>query len=189
MKKSIWAILCILFLGFLPPSVSSAQVLTSEDAKSNNPPPSINRGSTNLYHEKTDTVEVFNTEGRAFAITSDDINLMAKVVYKESNAEPYEGKVAVASVILNRLKNNEFPKSIDGVIKQKYAFSCVIDGQIDAEPNKTCYDAVYAALGGNDPTANALYFYNPKLSKSTWMDAIKKYNVKPIGNHVFFIAH
>jgi N-acetylmuramoyl-L-alanine amidase len=189
MKKSIWAVLCILFLGMLPPSVSNAQVLNNNTSNTIRSSPPINRGSTNLYKGKSDSVEVFNNAGRAFTITNQDIDLMAKVVYKESNAEPYEGKVAVASVILNRLKNNEFPKSIDGVIMQKYAFSCVVDGRIDASPNKSCYDAVYDALNGKDPTSNALYFYNPQLSSSSWMNTIKKHNVKPIGKHVFFIAY
>ncbi|SMC29247.1 N-acetylmuramoyl-L-alanine amidase [Clostridium acidisoli DSM 12555] len=190
MKKFIWAVLCISFLGMLPPSISNAQVLSKNVTYNNGgSPPYVNRGSTNLYKQNSDTVEVFNHDGRAFTITNQDIDLMAKVVYKESNAEPYEGKVAVASVILNRLKNNQFPKSIDGVVKQRYAFSCVVDGRIDAAPNKSCYDAVYDALNGKDPTSSALFFYNPKTSSSTWMDTIKKYNVKPIGNHVFFVAY
>lgn len=182
MKKNVWAILLGVLLCILPASVANAK--TSSKA-----PASINRGYTNLYKEGSDTVEVFNSSGRAFTITNADINLMAKVVCKESNGEPYEGKVAVASVILNRLKSNEFPKSIDGVVNQKYAFSCVIDGRIDASPDKACYDAVYDALKGNDPTSSALFFYNPKISSSTWMNNIKKYNIKSIGNHVFFIAY
>ncbi|WP_010239000.1 cell wall hydrolase [Clostridium arbusti] len=188
MKKSIWAIVFIVLLGLLPSCIVNAQ--TIEPSNDNKPSRnSANRGARNLYNEKSDSVEVFNSDGRTFTVTREDIDLMAKVVYAESNAEPYEGKVAVASVILNRLRNKSFPKSVNDVIKQKYAFSCVINGNINANPNKDCYNAVFDALDGNDPTTNALFFYNPKTARSSWMLNIKKSNVKPIGNHTFFVVN
>ncbi|MDD3224082.1 MAG: cell wall hydrolase [Clostridium sp.] len=187
MKKFIWAILCLCFVFFeLSPKITVNAVAINCNTLASSP--RVENKPVKLYKEKSDTVAVFNSNGTPLNVTSNDVDLMAKVVYKESNAEPYEGKIAVASVILNRLKNREFPKSVDGVVKQRYAFSCVIDGKIDAAPNKSCYDAVYDALNGKDPTSNALYFYNPKLSSSGWMNTVKKYNVKFIGNHVFFIA-
>ncbi|MFT8315967.1 MAG: cell wall hydrolase [Clostridium sp.] len=186
MKKSIWAIVFILFLGLLPSCIVSAKTIPPSNNTSTS---NANRGARNLYNEKSSSVEVFNAEGRTFTVTKEDIDLMAKVVYAESNAEPYEGKVAVASVILNRLRDKGFPKSINDVIKQKYAFSCVIDGNINAAPNQDCYNAVFDALNGKDPTTNALYFYNPKTARSSWMINIKKINVKPIGNHTFFAVN
>jgi N-acetylmuramoyl-L-alanine amidase len=74
-----------------------------------------------------------------------DIYLMAQTVYAESRGEPYEGKVAVASVILNRVRTPGFPKTISGVILQKDAFSCVINGKINNEPDESSYLAVLEA--------------------------------------------
>lgn len=113
---------------------------------------------------------------------------MAKVVYAESNSEPFEGQVAVASVILNRLKYPEFPKTVQGVIKQKGAFSCVQNGAINVTPNKNSYTAVSQALKGVDPTGKSTFFYNPKIATSQWMKNINKRNIKYIGNHVFFMV-
>ncbi|MBU5485088.1 cell wall hydrolase [Clostridium sp. MSJ-11] len=141
-----------------------------------------------LFREQGRTVQVLSYDNKQLHVTDNDIHLMAKVVHAESVGEPYEGKVAVASVILNRLKNPAFPKSIEGVIKQPRAFSCVINGEIKAEPNEHCYRAVIDALSGKDPTNNSLFFYNPKIATSTWMKNVEKDNVKSIGNHVFFIA-
>ncbi|WP_407929270.1 cell wall hydrolase [Clostridium hydrogenum] len=145
--------------------------------------------SKNLYDEKVDAVQVFNYSGKPIYVTNKDVDLMAQVVYAESCSEPYEGKVAVASVILNRLQNPKFPKSVNEVVTQRYAFSCVRDGKISVTPTKDCYTAVFDALEGKDPTSKATYFYNPKISTSTWMNNIAKYNVKNIGHHVFFIAN
>jgi N-acetylmuramoyl-L-alanine amidase len=142
-----------------------------------------------LYEEQISTVQVFSINNKTIPITDDDIYLMAQIVYAESRSEPYDGKVAVASVILNRLKSPAFPKSVEEVIKQKAAFSCLRNGEIDVVPDKISYQAVLDALKGKDPTNNAVFFYNPKIATSTWMKQVSKKNVKPIGNHVFFVVN
>lgn len=143
---------------------------------------------SDLFKQQTNTVQVLSHLGGNIYISDKDVNLMAKVVYAESKGEPYEGKVAVASVILNRVKDPSFPKSIEGVIKQPSAFSCVRNGEITVTPDESCYKAVMEALNGKDPTGEALFFYNPKIATSAWMKNIEKENLKAIGNHVFFIA-
>lgn len=130
--------------------------------------------------------EVFTLDDYSYNLTKEDFDLMTKVVYAESNAEPYEGKVAVASVILNRLVNSKFPNTIEGVIKQKNAFSCVINGNIDVTPNEEASIAVIEAIRGNDPTNDALFFYNPEIATSKWMHTVPKANIISIGKHVFF---
>ncbi|GAA0716299.1 hypothetical protein GCM10008905_00570 [Clostridium malenominatum] len=145
-------------------------------------------GEKDLFMEQGKTVQVLSYDNRTFHVTDKDIHLMAKVVHAESAGEPYEGKVAVASVILNRLKDPSFPKSVEGVVKQPWAFSCVINGEIKVNPDEHSYKAVIEALNGKDPTNKALFFYNPKIATSTWMKNIEKNNVRSIGNHVFFIA-
>lgn len=139
--------------------------------------------------EESQVITVFNARGRNINVTNEDVHLMAQIVYAESCAEPYEGKVAVASVILNRLKDGKFPDNIQGVIKQKSAFSCVRNGVINVTPDENSYRAVMDALHGKDPTGNAVFFYNPKIATCSWMKNIDKQNSKVIGNHVFFIVN
>lgn len=141
-----------------------------------------------LFNQQDEVVQVFNFNNKTIPITQGDIHLMAKVVYAESNCEPFEGKVAVASVILNRLKYPEFPKTVDGVVRQKGAFSCVRNGDINVVPDESSYKAVLQALKGADPTEKAVFFYNPKIATSPWMKNVGKEHIKTIGNHVFFIA-
>lgn len=142
-----------------------------------------------LYKEQIEAIQVLSYNDKTIYVTDSDVYLMAQIVYAESRSEPYEGKVAVASVILNRLQDPSFPKSIEGVIKQKNAFSCVVNGQIDVIPDKASYDAVLEALKGKDPTDKAVFYYNPKIATSIWMKNIEKSNIKPIGNHVFFVVN
>lgn len=117
--------------------------------------------------------------------SSSDLNLLAHCVYAEARGEPYIGQVAVAAVILNRVKSASFPNTIAGVIYQPYAFSSVSDGQINLTPNDTAYKAAQDALNGWDPTYGCLYFYNASTSTSKWIYSRK--TVVTYGNHIFAI--
>lgn len=113
------------------------------------------------------------------------IELLAKLVYAEARGEPYRGQVAVAAVVMNRVKSSEFPNTISGVIYQKGQFSCVTDGQINLMVPKdaSAYKAAQEAINGVDPTSGCIFFYNPKTTKSKWLYTRK--TVITIGNHAF----
>jgi len=115
--------------------------------------------------------------------SSSDLYLLAKCVYAEARGETYEGQVAVAAVILNRVKSPDFPNTISGVIYQPWAFTAVNDGQINLEPNQTAYNAARDAMNGWDPTYGCLYYYNPSTATSKWIYSRQK--VVTIGKHVF----
>ncbi len=117
--------------------------------------------------------------------SNNDLYLLAKCVYAEARGESYVGQVAVAAVILNRVKSSEFPNTIAGVIYQPWAFTAVNDGQINLEPNQTAYNAARDALNGWDPTYGALFYYNPATATNKWIWS-KKTTVT-IGKHVFAI--
>jgi len=155
---------------------------------------SFNSEIKDLYNEQLEAVAVFKQSNDSIYISDSDIYLMSQVVYAESCGESDSGKLAVASVILNRASDIHFPKSISGVINQKNAFSCVKNGKVihngktNVIPDSACYTAVLNALKGKDPTYNAVFYYNPQISTSQWMKGIKKANLKTIGNHVFFVV-
>ncbi len=146
----------------------------------------INDDSSNLYKEQEEVVQVFNSGNKKIYITNKDIFLMSQIVYAESKGEPYDGKVAVASVILNRVKHPSFPKTIEGVVKERNAFSCIKNGEINVNPDSDCQNAVLDAIKGVDPSNSAVFFYNPKTATSKWMKDVEKINITSIGNHVFF---
>lgn len=115
--------------------------------------------------------------------TERDLQLMANAVYGEARGEPYEGQVAVAAVILNRLESPDFPNTISGIIFQPLAFTAVADGQIWLEPNERAKEAVIDAMNGWDPSENALYYFNPKTATSKWIWS--RPQIKQIGEHIF----
>ncbi|RXT05179.1 cell wall hydrolase [Ammoniphilus sp. CFH 90114] len=117
-----------------------------------------------------------------------DLQWLARIIHAEAKGEQMLGKVAVGAVVLNRVKHEEFPKSIYKVIHQKnkkgkYQFQPVANGKIHNQPDQDSIEAAKLAMKGNDPTNGALFFYNPKLSRSNWMANLPK--KAQIGNHIF----
>lgn len=115
--------------------------------------------------------------------SQNDIKLMANAVYGEARGEPYEGQVAVAAVILNRVKSATFPNTVSGVIFEPRAFTAVADGQIWLTPNDQAEKAVLDAINGWDPTGNAEYYFNPDTATSGWIWT--RAQIKKIGKHIF----
>lgn len=116
---------------------------------------------------------------------SNDLWLLAKIVYSEARGEPYSGQVAVAAVVLNRVKNPNFPNTIAGVIYQPWAFTALHDGQFNLEPNATAYQAAKDALNGWDPTYGSIYYYNARTATSSWI--FSRRTTVVIGRHTFAV--
>lgn len=115
--------------------------------------------------------------------SQNDIQLMAQAVYGEARGEPYEGQVAVAAVILNRIQSPIFPNTVSGVIFEPLAFTAVADGQFYMEPDETAREAVMDAINGWDPSGEAIYYFNPDTATSSWIWS--RPQIKRIGKHVF----
>lgn len=112
-----------------------------------------------------------------------DLNLLSKLVYAEARGEPYNGMVAVAAIVLNRVSSSKFPNSIAGVIYQSGAFTCVSDGQINLEANEQAKKAAQDAINGWDPTSGCIYYFNPNTATSSWIWS--RPQVITIGKHIF----
>ncbi|KHF40360.1 cell wall hydrolase [Halalkalibacter okhensis] len=115
--------------------------------------------------------------------SENDIRIMAQAVYGEARGEPYVGQVAVAAVIINRINSPTFPNTASGVIFEPRAFTAVADGQIYMEPNETARRAVLDAINGQDPSGNAMYYFNPDTATSGWIWT--RPQIKRIGKHIF----
>ena len=119
----------------------------------------------------TATLKAMGISSKSSATSNNqsNLNLLARAIYGEARGEPYEGMVAVAAVILNRVRSSNFPSSVAGVIYQPGAFTAVDDGQINLEPNQTAYRAAQDALNGWDPSGGALYYFNPNTATNKWI--------------------
>lgn len=120
-----------------------------------------------------------DTSGVVYVPENSDVYLLGAIIQCESDGEPYEGKLAVGSVVMNRVKSSYFPNTIAGVIYQSGQFSPVASGRLayclETGVNSTCLQAAQEVLNGNI-TLGSLYFrVNNGIIQGT-----------VIGNHVFY---
>lgn len=100
--------------------------------------------------------------GSAVSADSGDLAMLAALIECEAGGESYTGKVAVGAVVLNRVRSGSFPNDIAGVIYQSGQFSPVTSGKFQSVLSRgarsDCYEAAAAALAGENPVGNCLYF-------------------------------
>lgn len=122
------------------------------------------------------------------SVSESEKDLLARLVRAEAQGEPYAGKVAVATVVLNRVDHPGFPNTVHDVIYERtstghYAFTPVANGQINKPADAESIRAVNEALAFRGQGSGSLYFYNPKTATNQW---IKSRPITVIiGNHVF----
>lgn len=114
---------------------------------------------------------------------SDEAYLLACMVYVESGAESYEGQLAVANVILNRVRDPRFDNTIAGVIYAPGQFpgahNGVLDNVLASGPSESCIRAANEALAGVN-NIGAYYYFNGYVDTSS----VSEYLV--IGGHTFY---
>jgi N-acetylmuramoyl-L-alanine amidase len=121
-------------------------------------------------------------------ISQSDLDLLARLVSAESSGEPFEGQVAVAATILNRLRDSRYPSNIPGIVYQidygRYQYSPVLDGRINQSATASAYKAAQLAISGWDPSNGANGFYNPDKTTNQW---VRSHPVTAtIGDHIFY---
>jgi N-acetylmuramoyl-L-alanine amidase len=108
----------------------------------------------------------------AVQYTTGDHDLMARLITAEAESEPYNAKVAVGAVVLNRIKDSRFPNTIKDVIYEKsngyYQFTPVENGWIYKPASESAKQAAYDALNGKDPSNGALFYFDDSATNK-WL--------------------
>ena len=92
-----------------------------------------------------------------------DVKLMAALIFCEAGNQPYQGKVAVGSVVMNRISSGRFPNTLEGVVYQRGQFVPAMTGKLarvlsSGNIPSSCYDAAVEAMDGAKPLGNVLFF-------------------------------
>ncbi len=125
-----------------------------------------------------------NQTANSRQISQNERNLLNRLVQAEAEGEPYQGKVGVVAVVLNRVNDPAFPNTISGVIYERHAFESVTNNLIwNRMPSQQTQNAVQDALNGWDPTSGSLFFWNPYKPVTPWIWS--RPIITQYGNHVF----
>lgn len=143
----------------------------------------IRRAKQNAQNNANNSGNGAYVAGNGIAInhSASDLDMLAAIIECEAGSQPYEGRLAVASVVINRVNNPRFANSVSEVIYSPGQFSPVASGRFAVVLARgacaDCRKAAQEALNGNT-NVDALYFI-------AYRGAIDDDKLK-IGDHVFF---
>ena len=147
---------------------------------------SVEEPTTESETTEAPTTEEATTEAPSVDPSQyDDAYLLACLVSMEAGYEPYEGQLAVANVVLNRVKSGSWGSSISSVIYAPNQFpmatGSVMQGYLQNGPLSTAQQAADDALAGNNNIGSFMSFLNVNYIDT---DSLSDYTV--IGNHCFY---
>ncbi len=126
----------------------------------------IDQGETNaaiLLRKEAEKKSALTKNQGAVSADADEVKLLAALIQCEAGNQPYEGRVAVGAVVLNRVKSGAYPDTIYGVIYASGQFTPALNGTVARVYNSgNIYDANYqaaqAALSGETTVGSATHF-------------------------------
>lgn len=120
---------------------------------------------------------------RGFEITYDEAQMLMKIAQAEAEIDGKDGMAMVMAVVLNRVEDDRFPDSIEGVIFQEHQFSPISDGRYyTSEPDAECHMALAEIEKGEYDTVEAIYFEN---AEESWQSKNCEY-LGTVGHHRFY---
>jgi len=136
-----------------------------------------------------------NTYLTELPYSEQEIHCLAQAVYFEARSEPYEGQVAVAHVIMNRVESARYPDNICGVVFQnehmrhmcQFSFAC--DGLSDNPYEMTAWQQAMDIVGAvlakryQDITGRSTH-YHAEYVQPYWADAMQP--TLQVGQHIFY---
>lgn len=156
------------------PSAEPTEIITPA-------PPALTETRLGAIAAPEQTPEPLPSRYEGIEITDSDVETLARLVWHEARGESFDGQRAVVEVVLNRILSPSFPDTVEGVVFQKLgAYWQFSPAPIlsTATPTEEQYEAVAAAIQGDEPITDAdvVYFsvgaYNERIYAT-------------IGNHVF----
>lgn len=122
---------------------------------------------------------------QVLSLSEESAEMLMKIAMAEAGGEDLQGKALVMNVVINRIRDPEFPNTVEGVIFQPGQFSPVSDGRYyDMEPDQDCEKALYMVVNGWDESQGATYF-RTNVHEETWHSS----NLKMLfvhGGHAFY---
>lgn len=139
-----------------------------------------------------DRIASLNTEdaqAEQAAYPDEDLYWLSRIISAESRGESLTGQIAVGNVVLNRVREGQFPNNIKAVVfdrKNGVQFEPTENGTVYLEPTHSSMIAAKLALEGTNMVGDCLYFFAPALSKGTWIVNNRTYHTT-IGCHRFYL--
>lgn len=120
--------------------------------------------------------------------TEEDLHWLSRIIFAEARGEPFEGMIAVGSVVMNRTYHYAYPNTVREVIfdrRHGVQFSPTSNGSINNTPCMLSFIAAVDVLQGKRNASDALFFMNPRIAGTNWISRNRDYAFS-LANHSFF---
>ncbi|MBQ9625386.1 MAG: cell wall hydrolase [Clostridia bacterium] len=143
-----------------------------------------NSGVNTKVLKKANEQEFKTTMAEPLNFSDEDIELLCKICHAESRGESTKGQMAVANVVINRMKSERFPNTVSGVVYQKGQFQPVSSKSFAATvPSEKVRESVRRVLNGERVVEDDVLYFKSVSCKVQW----KKLKLRTqIGNHLFY---
>jgi len=164
-------------------SVEEEKQMKEEAEKESNNTAKLKETEQSTSQTET-TAKQITIKGNQQNLSDDDLYLLASLVYCESRGESYEGQLAVANVVLNRLRSGRWGNTLTSVVYADGQFTPAANGKLAAvmksSPGASAMKAARSAMEGNNNIPGYLFF------QSAYAGTTGVSDYKIIGNHVFY---
>lgn len=136
--------------------------------------PASKTSSPSYTASKASSTSKSTSAGTVIPYTKEEVDLLARLITAETTGEPYEAKVAVGAVVVNRVQSSEWPNTISSVINHVaggyHQFTPVENGYINNPASDVAVKAAWDALKGSDPSKGAMFYYDDSCTNE-WIKA------------------
>lgn len=132
---------------------------------------------------------VVNKDNITPTYSQEDLYWLSRLVEAEAAGESFEGKIAVANTVINRKNSTDFPSTIKEIIFDTnfgIQYTPAANGAIYNTPSQESVNAALKALQGYNNVGNSIYFVNPTIATTTWIQDNRTYYTT-IENHEFYL--
>ncbi len=119
---------------------------------------------------------------------ADDLYWLSRIISAESRGEPMEGKIAVGTVVYNRVASDDYPDTVYGVIfdmEHGVQFTPAATGSVYNEPTNESVIAAKLCMEGKRYRSDALFFCTVAIKDTSWAGKNRPF-IETIGGHAFF---
>ncbi|MDD6194670.1 MAG: cell wall hydrolase [Lachnospiraceae bacterium] len=117
--------------------------------------------------------DITDTEGSMTNYSDADLKLLAGIIQAEAGGESTEGKLAVGSVVMNRVMSSRFPSTISGVVYQPNQFTPTRNGVLavilENGPREDCYEIARRVLAGERNVSYCFFWATWYANQNPWI--------------------
>ena len=178
-----------------PQQSTSSQTQKPTDAATTKPPQTTQKPAQTQKPQETPITAWSVTYKQAKSMVKadsaydyEDLYWLARIISAEAKGESFTGQIGVGTVVLNRVRSSQFPNTVKGVVfDRQYGtqFTPVANGTIYEAPTESAVVAAKMCLDGYTLSNSVLYFLNPRISTSSWIQNNRQYAFR-VGNHDFY---